>query len=97
MHEDNIKKKMKQFLTSLGALEFYRTQLGPRLRQALEAGGYKKKETITLKSSPRKIKRTTKKAVVEPAPPGNTFVSLGEIINQLPVLAHVEKKETKMR
>jgi transposase len=43
----DIEKKYKEFLQNIGAGQLYQSKLGPRLRQVLEAGGYRRPISIS--------------------------------------------------
>lgn len=46
LNQQDIEKKLGEFLQTIGAGQLFQSKLGPRLSQVLEAGGYKRPQPI---------------------------------------------------
>jgi len=65
-----IEKKLGEFLQTIGAGQLFQSKLGPRLKQVLEAGGYKRPQPILReRASVRTPTRVRARCPDQAAPP----------------------------
>lgn len=89
----DIEKKLGEFLQTIGAGQLFQSKLGPRLRQVLEAGGYKRPQPIPRERASVRIPTRVRAKCPSQATPLPEDVAFGAAIpncrQSVGTLAHI--------